>query len=339
MMRFMLATQPQQSDEAMTSADFDSVANVVEFDGVRNRVFGGQAIAALALDIKISHSVFALPFAVLAAFLAQPLPRQWGRFGTQLGLVILCMILARTAAMIANRILDRDIDAANPRTHKRAIASGRVALRDAIIVGLCSSIGFVVVCMIFGFAFDNWWPFLLSIPVLLWICAYPLLKRVSWLCHIYLGASLAISPLAAAIAIEPTAISSSPALWLISAMVLSWVAGFDIIYALQDIAVDQQASLNSIPSRFGYGQALWMSRGLHVVSLSCLIAIPFVEPSLYSWWFSSAIGLVALLLIVEHIVTHRDGTGKIQLTFFMLNGIISCILGLAGVLSILNHAG
>ena len=292
--------------------------------------------AALARDIKISHSIFAMPFAIFAVFLARPTSDSWGRFAGQLVLIIGCMITGRTAAMLANRILDRKIDRDNPRTAGRAVASGRVALHHAIIYFLWSVFIFIALCAVFGFLFDNWWPFLLSIPVLAWICLYPLMKQITWLCHLYLGASLAISPIAAAIAIEPISITEIASLWYLAAMVLTWVAGFDIIYALQDIQVDQNTGINSIPARFGQPKALWFSRSLHVVSVLCLFLIIMTDQRLATPYFEGATILVVLLLIVEHVVTTKHGTGKIQLTFFTLNGVISCILGIAGIVSILQ---
>ncbi len=292
-----------------------------------------QTVRALAGDIKISHSLFALPFAVLASFMARPVSESWGRFGAQMALILVCMVSARTFAMLANRIIDRDIDALNPRTKGRALPSGRVALRHALVALLWSAGLFVVCCIAFGFAFDNWWPTLLSIPVLAWIGAYGWMKRWTALCHLFLGSSLAISPLAAALAIEPQSLMSQPALWLVSLNVLCWVAGFDIIYALQDVEVDRQQSLHSLPSRLGVGRALWISRALHGVSAACLGAVVIVDARFASL-FAAGVGLVIILLVVEHAVTAGGATGRIQLAFFTLNGLISCLLGVLGVVSV-----
>lgn len=292
-----------------------------------------RPLAALAGDIKISHSLFAMPFALLASFMARSVSPSWGRFAAQMGLIIICMISARTFAMLANRIIDRDLDALNPRTSGRALPSGRVALRQATFALLWAAGVFIVCCVAFGFGFDNWWPTLLSVPVLAWIGAYGWTKRWTWLCHVFLGSSLAISPLAAALAINPEALGHQAALWLLSLNVLCWVAGFDIIYALQDVEIDRQQQLSSIPSRMGVGRALWISRLLHAVSVASLCIIIVIDPR-FGWFFSVGVGIVVVLLIVEHLVTAGGATGRIQLAFFTLNGVISCVLGALGIASV-----
>ena len=163
----------------------------------------------------------------------------WSRFGGQLVLVVLAMVAARTFAMLANRLLDREIDGRNPRTAGRAIPSGRLTIRATAGALATCLVVFVGVCVGFGVLYGNWWPAALALPVLAWIGVYPLFKRFTALCHVYLGSSLALSPLAAALAVEPSALATQPALWLLSVMVLGWVAGFDIIYALQDVEVDR----------------------------------------------------------------------------------------------------
>lgn len=295
-----------------------------------------QPVKTLAADIKISHSLFALPFALLASFMARPAEGSWGRFAGQMSLIVICMVSARTFAMLANRIIDRDIDALNPRTSGRALPSGRVTLHHATFALMWAAALFIVGCVAFGFAFDNWWPTLLSIPVLAWIGAYGWMKRWTWLCHIFLGSSLAISPLAAALAINPDSLASQPALWLLSLNVLCWVAGFDIVYALQDVEVDREHRLHSIPSRLGVNRALWISRLLHAASAASLTMIIFVDPRFDSL-FATGVGIVVVLLIVEHAVTAGGATGRIQLAFFTLNGLISCLLGALGIASVVTH--
>lgn len=294
----------------------------------------GKALPELARDIKLSHSVFALPFALLGAVMAQDPTAGWARWWIKLGLIIVCMVTARTAAMLSNRILDRRFDAANPRTARRALVSGRVAVRDALTAMLSSGALFIACTAAFGFAFDNWWPLLLAVPVLTWICAYPLLKRFTWLCHLYLGASLAISPVAAAIAIRPNAVTDQVSIWLLASFVLGWVAGFDIIYALQDTESDRSQDLYSIPSRLGTRTAVWISRMLHAAS-AVVLAICAVIDSRFGFAFSSTAGLVAVVLFIEHCVIRVDRTeGRIQLAFFTLNGIISCLVGSVGIIDV-----
>lgn len=291
------------------------------------------AIKLIAADIKIAHSVFALPFAILAAVMATK-PAEalidWNKFAGQISLIIAAMVLARTVAMLANRLLDRSVDKDNPRTAGRAIPSGKLSVSAAFSVLIICAVGFMLVCAGFGLFYENWWPTILGIPVLMWLSAYPLFKRFTSLCHLYLGSSLAISPLAAAIAIEPSAISQQPALWLLAAMVLCWVTGFDIIYALADISVDRKQGLSSIPAKLGVKRAMWVSRLLHVISLACLIAVLLIDSRL-QLAFGIGVGIVMLLLIFEHLTVARSGTGKLALAFFTLNGIISCVLGALGL--------
>ena len=283
-------------------------------------------------DIKLAHSVFALPFAVLAAFLAAADPGvRWPRFAGQLALVVLCMVAARTWAMLVNRLADRHIDARNPRTNARAFASGGLGLRDGLVFLAGSAAVFLVGCALFAVLYANPWPAILGVPVLLWIAAYSFTKRFTWLCHLFLGAALAASPLAAAIAVgglEPLA--RTPALWWLAAMVTLWVAGFDVIYALQDLDFDRAARLRSIPARFGWRGAAWISRALHLGALAALAAAGLTDPRL-STPFAAATAAVAALLIWEHTLLARRGAAGIPAAFFTLNGVVSVVLGTAGV--------
>jgi 4-hydroxybenzoate polyprenyltransferase len=292
------------------------------------------AVRTAAADIKLAHSVFALPFAVLAAFLARPDAMSWRTFAGVLALVVLCMVCARTWAMMVNRLADRRIDAQNARTARRAIASGRLSVRDARLVTAGAAAAFVVSCALFGVLHANWWPLILSVPVLGWIALYSFTKRFTALCHVFLGSALAISPLAAAIAVDPHALRTTPALWLLSGMVLLWVAGFDVIYALQDVAFDRSAGLFSIPSRLGPRRAIWISRALHAAAFGLLVGAWRAEPR-FGPVFGAAVAAVALLLIAEHAVLAKRGEAGLDMAFFTLNGVVSCVLGAAGVIALL----
>lgn len=299
----------------------------------------GSPVARLrtaAGDIKLAHSVFALPFAVLGAFLARPTDSSWARFAGQLALVVLCMVAARTWAMMVNRLADRDIDAANPRTARRAVASGRLGVRDARLITLGAAAVFMVACAGFWVAFDNAWPLLLGLPVLGWIALYSYTKRFTWLCHVFLGGALAASPLAAAIAVEPSAVmhARSPAVFALAGMVVLWVAGFDVIYALQDVAFDRQRGLFSIPSRLGVGPAIWISRGLHAGAFALLVLACRMDPRL-GWLFGAAVAAVAGLLVIEHVILARRSEAGLDMAFFTVNGVVSCVVGAAGVADLL----
>lgn len=298
------------------------------------------SLRLIAADIKLAHSVFALPFAVLGAFLARTgqwpgTPERSGPlyFGIQLALVVLCMVAARTWAMLFNRLADRKIDAANPRTARRALPAGRLSAAQGWAAAIASALLFIAITSAFWALFGNPWPLALSLPTLAFIAFYSLTKRFTILCHVFLGGALAASPLAACIAVNPSSLSSVPAVWCIAAMVLLWVAGFDIIYALQDIDFDRSAGLSSIPARLGARGALWVSRALHLLALLALIAAWQADGRL-GWLFGAGTALVAGLLVAEHVVLVRRGQAGLDMAFFTLNGIVSCVLGVAGCLDV-----
>lgn len=308
----------------------------------------GHPLTIALADIKLAHSVFALPFALLGAFLAAGIEPRWGRFAGQLGLVIACMVLARTWAMLLNRLADRAIDAGNPRTSRRALASGRLTARAGwAIAGACAAL-FLLACLLFRIAYGNPWPIALSPLVLAWLGFYAWTKRFTFLCHAFLGSALAISPLAAVIAIDPAHLAMSPsalavagsvsavgvAVALLSGFVLLWVAGFDIAYALQDLDFDRAAGLHSVPARFGWKGALWIARALHALAFAMLILAVRTAPALGPITYAASAG-VGALLVYEHAVLARRGAAGIPMAFFTINGFVSVLLGAAGITDIL----
>ncbi len=297
-------------------------------------------------DIKLAHSVFALPFALLGAFAARQTDAPWARFITQLALVVLCMVCARTWAMLVNRLADRDIDRDNPRTARRAFAAGTLRARDGWCLALASGALFMLACAGFFLAFDNPWPAILGLPVLAWIALYSFPKRFTWLCHVFLGGALAVSPIAAAIAIDPASIgmpalfgaerttgANAAMVFPLAGMVLLWVAGFDVIYALQDLAFDRERGLSSVPARFGANGAIWISRALHAAAFALLVAAALTDPRL-ELVFAIGVAAVGVLLIAEHAVLAKRGEAGLDMAFFTLNGIVSCVLGAAGILDL-----
>lgn len=289
---------------------------------------------AVAADIKLAHSIFALPFALLAAFLARPESDTPARFGGKLGLVVGCMVFARTWAMLINRLADRGIDAANPRTARRALPAGRLsATQGSVATGFCAA-AFVGLASLFGVCFANWWPAIFAVPVLAWIGFYSFTKRFTVLCHVFLGGALAASPICAAIAVDPASLTHTPTLWWLAGMVLCWVAGFDVIYALQDLDFDRGAGLSSIPAALGPRGAAWVSRGLHAVAAACLV-MAWRSDSRLGPLFATAITATLALLLAEHVVLVRKGLAGLDLAFFTLNGIVSCVLGAAGIADLL----
>jgi 4-hydroxybenzoate polyprenyltransferase len=292
--------------------------------------WGRQAVA-LGRDIKLSHSVFALPFAVLGMMLAAGWAGRLPRV-IELLLIVFCMVTARTYAMAVNRWADATIDAANPRTAKRALPSGRVGRGFMVMtIGLSAS-GLVGGAAGFWIVSNNAWPVLLSPLVLAVLSVYSFAKRFTWACHLLLGFALAISPVAAAVAIEPGYLGQ-PTAWLLAGMVLCWVAGFDVIYALQDVGFDRQAGLFSMPATLGEDRAIWISRFLHVGAWGLLVAAWWVSPQLQVM-FAAAVIAVGVLLVLEHFLIWRSPTRHLNMAFFTVNGVVSVLLGLAGCVDV-----
>ncbi len=286
--------------------------------------------------VKLSHSVFALPFALIAAFLAgrglldRGLP-QWG----QLGLIVVCMVSARSVAMTFNRIADAAIDARNPRTANRPLPAKTLSTSAAWLMLALAGVTFAIACLGFYFFYQNAWPIFCSGPVLLFLCGYSLTKRFTRWSHFYLGTALALSPLAAWLAIHPASVGMGTLLLMLA--VTCWVGGFDIMYACQDIEADQREGLFSLPSRIGPAKALWIARGSHVASLAALIALGSVAElgSLYA----VGVAVAAVLLAVENSLVRPGDYAKINLAFFTINGIVSIVLGALTIADIVLASG
>jgi 4-hydroxybenzoate polyprenyltransferase len=289
-----------------------------------------QAIA-LGRDIKLSHSVFALPFALLATFLAAGSVGDWPG-ALQLVLIVLCMVAARTVAMSVNRLVDAPMDAANPRTQHRALPRGAMHRRFVIgAIALCSLL-FIASASGFYWLDGNVWPMVLSPIVLAYLAGYSVTKRFTALCHLLLGSALALSPIAAVIAIEPGYLTS-PVPWLLALMVTCWVAGFDVIYALQDLTFDCEHGVFSMPAKLGANGALWLSRALHAGAAGALIMVASFSALLHTW-FALAAAAVIVLLVIEHALVWGSKTHRIPLAFLTVNGIISVVLGAAGIVDV-----
>jgi 4-hydroxybenzoate polyprenyltransferase len=292
----------------------------------------GSKLAAVARDIKLSHTVFAMPFALLAVFLSAG---GQGRLPgiDEIALIVVCMFLARTVAMTVNRLADAKLDASNPRTAGRAIPSGRLDQRFVLIaVVLCSAV-FIGAAGLFWILRANPWPIVLSPIVLAYLAGYSYTKRFTWLCHIYLGSALALSPIAAAIAIEPGYLRLAEP-WLLAGMVACWVGGFDVIYALQDVEYDRSLGLFSMPAKLGVTKSLWISRLLHLAAIGCLLGLWLAAPQL-GILFLAAAALTVALLLLEHALVWRSKTHHINLAFLTVNGLISLLLGAAGIIEVI----
>jgi 4-hydroxybenzoate polyprenyltransferase len=281
---------------------------------------------ALAGDIKLSHTLFAMPWAILAAFLAAGgLPR-WNL----LLLIVACMVSARTVAMTMNRLLDARLDALNPRTKSRAIPAGRVTRPFAVAALALSSALFVLATAGFWMAAGNRWPLLLSVPVLLFISAYPLLKRFTRWCHYYLGAALALAPVCAWIAVRGD-LTLAPL--LMAGAVLLWTAGFDIIYACQDLESDRETGVFSVPARLGVMGALWVSRFTHLGAWLLMLSLWQMVPE-FGALYLVAVLLALGLLLVEHTLVWGGDLRRLPMAFFTLNGILSLVVGVLGCLDV-----
>ena len=276
--------------------------------------------------IKFSHTLFALPFALLGAALAAHGPDGWhGRARDWLG-IVLCMTTARSAAMAFNRLADRRIDALNPRTARREIPAGKLSARSVAAFTAISAVGFVASTLLF---LPNVWPIALAGPVLAWLFGYSYAKRFTSLAHVWLGFALALAPACAWLALRGS-IAWPPA-WL-GLAVLTWVTGFDVIYACQDEAFDRDAGLHSLPARFGARGALRLAAVCHALTVLALIGLGWSYP-LGTVYFAGVVA-VALLLIYEHAIVRPDDLSRVNVAFFRVNVAISVGLLAVGLIDL-----
>ena len=269
--------------------------------------------------IKFSHTIFALPFALSAVVLAQ---RQYPLVWTDIFWVLLAMVGARSAAMGFNRIADARIDANNPRTSQREIPSGKLDLRSAVIFVIFFSAIFIWSAAMLGRIC-----FYLAPPVLALLFFYSYTKRFTWLAHLFLGFAISLAPLGAWIAIAKT--FSWPIL-LLSLALMTYIAGFDILYACQDVSFDQKEGLFSIPVHFGTSKALLIAALLHLLSFCFFVSIFFAFDMTPAYLVTVAI--IGGLLIFEHKLISPDDLSNINIAFFHVNSVISSVLFL-GVLA------
>ncbi len=224
--------------------------------------------------IRFSHTLFALPFALLAAVMAwKAEPRPEWHWRDLLG-VLLCMVFARSVAMAFNRLVDRDLDALNPRTRTRHIPAGLLSVQSVALFAACCAVGFVASTALF---LPNRLPLVLSVPVLAFVCGYSFAKRFTMLAHFWLGAALMLAPIAAWIAVRGE-VAWPPV--VLGGAVLLWVAGFDIIYACQDVEVDARLGLRSVPATVGVPTALRLAALCHLGMVLLLFLLPQVFPQL-----------------------------------------------------------
>jgi 4-hydroxybenzoate polyprenyltransferase len=277
--------------------------------------------------IRFSHTLFALPFALLGAALAAHGRNGWhGRVQDWVG-ILLCMATARSAAMAFNRLVDRRFDALNPRTAGRHLPAGLMSVRSVAVFTLVCSLAFVASTLLF---LPNRWPLYLSAPVLLWLLGYSYSKRFTTLAHFWLGVSLSLAPIAAWIALRGD-LGWPPV--LLALAVLFWVSGFDIIYACQDVDFDRTVGLQSVPKNFGVRRALWIAAACHGLMIVPLVGLGLVYP-LGPIYFLGVAG-VAALLVYEHALVRPDNLTRVNLAFFQVNVVISIGLLVVAVVDML----
>jgi 4-hydroxybenzoate polyprenyltransferase len=262
--------------------------------------------------IKFEHTVFAFPFAIMAAFLAAhgcPSVRQ-------LGLIALAMVGARSAAMAFNRIVDLEQDSLNPRTKSRELPTGKVTVKQAWAIVIGVSLIFLLAATLLNRLTGFLAPLALSIILL-----YSYTKRYTTLSHLVLGLCLAIAPMGAWIAVKGR--FGLPPFFL-SAAVVFWVAGFDIIYSCQDVDFDRRQRLLSLPASLGIAPALWLARFFHLAVIVILLLLPLY--SSLGLMFKVGVAVTAVLLLYEHTLVSPRNLSRVNAAFFVVNGCVSLLL-------------
>lgn len=267
-------------------------------------------ISALSEMVMFKHSIFSLPFIFIAMLVAAD-----GWFGWKLFfLSILAAVTARNFAMGVNRYLDRDIDKLNPRTQNRPSVDGRVSMATMIRFIVFNGLGFFLV----AYAVNDL-AFVLAFPILFVLGIYTVFKRFSSLAHVVLGLSLGLAPIAGVVAV-----SAEITLWslYLSLGVVFWVAGFDLLYSLQDIEFDKAHGLHSIPSKYGTQQTMYLAKLFHLLTI--IFWVLFVIEANLTWFSYLAVILSALMLMYEHYLVNKDFT-KIDKAFFTVNGYLGIV--------------
>ncbi len=273
--------------------------------------------------VKFSHTVFAMPFAVLGFFLAIKVYAYDFDYRILI-YILICMILARNAAMAFNRYTDRYIDKANPRTANREIPAGKVSPKLALVFVLVNSLLFIITTY-----FINELCFLLSPITIFIVLFYSYTKRFTSFSHFVLGLALAVAPTGAFIAVsekfEVSVLILSAAVWL-------WVAGFDIIYALQDEEFDKKNKLYSIPAKYGTEKSVWIARALHLISVMLIILFAFSING-NNWILWTGVSVFTILIGLQHIMVSPKNGKNAGFVFATLNGPASLVFALMTIIS------
>ena len=289
-----------------------------------------RRIRQLLEMIRFSHTLFALPFAVLSAAMAWAAdPPTMVRLLRDLAGILLCMVFARSAAMAFNRLADRRLDAANPRTRARHLPAGTLSVGPVVAFTVVCSLGFVAGTLLF---WPNWIPLAASIPLLLFLLVYSYTKRFTLLSHFWLGAALMLAPLAAWVAIRGS-LDWPPV--LLGCAVMLWVAGFDMIYACQDVDFDVKMRLHSVPARLGVARALRAAALCHLgmIVLLLLLALPSVYGE-FGLIYITGVMAIAALLVYEHSLVRPDDLSGVDRAFFQVNAVVSIGLLAIGLIDL-----
>lgn len=274
--------------------------------------------------VKFSHTIFAMPFAMTGFFMA--VSKEGHSFDwTKLLLVVLCMVFARSAAMAFNRWLDAEFDKKNPRTAQREIPAGIISSGNALYFVIGNALLFMVTAW-----FINPLCFFLSPVALLVVLGYSYTKRFTALCHLVLGVGLSLAPVGAFLAVTGY-FALLPV--LLSVMVLCWVSGFDIIYALQDEEFDRSQQLHSIPAWLGKAGGLRFSEGLHVVAAALAITIGLLGGFQWLYWIGA--GVFVLMLLMQHRLVKPHDLSRVNLAFMTTNGIASVVYAVFAIADML----
>jgi 4-hydroxybenzoate polyprenyltransferase len=284
--------------------------------------------------IRFSHTLFALPFAVLSTVMAIALQIEEGSSVLpplrHLMAILLCMVFARSAAMAFNRLADRHWDALNPRTAARHLPRGILSVRFVAIFTAVCALGFIASCALF--LPENPIPLFASVPVLAYLLGYSYSKRFTVWSHFWLGGALALAPLAAWVALRAEV---APAPLLLALAVLFWVAGFDIIYACQDEAFDRQVGLKSLPAWLGTRKALTLAAWCHAIMVVWLALLPVFYP-LFGAVYYLGLAVIALVLWIEHRLVRPDDLTRVNQAFFHANAFVSIALLVVGLVDLIS---
>jgi len=300
------------------------------------------AIRHILEMIRFSHTLFALPFALLAAVMAWTTPapdashvrfEPWHLAG-----ILVCMVGARSAAMAFNRLVDRGFDAENPRTKLRHLPAGLLSVSSVLLFTAASSGLFIAGTLLF---LPNWLPLALSLPVLLFLLGYSYTKRFTSLAHFWLGVALMLAPVCAWIALRGQILLAHPEdilpAVILGGAVLAWVAGFDVIYACQDTDFDRTARLRSIPAALGVLGALRLAAVCHLITLGLFALLPIACPQVgLGWIYAAGVAAVSVLLVYEHALVKPNDLTRVNLAFFNINVVISMGLFIVGIIDLLT---